>query len=349
MHGRGPDLRPFHLLSHGVAAFAGGHGEQGKQFEHPEDQRSYPMPRTIAITGATGFAGRPAVAALLARGHQVKALVRDAEKAGLPAQVELVEGDLNATDALRKLAEGADAFLHLAGAIAALNRAGFFAGVSLFVHVSSLAAREPSLSPYGASKAAAEEVVKTSGLASVILRPAAVYGPGDRATLPLIRELTRPVAMIPSTADARFSLLHVGDLARMLAAACEMPREGIFEVSDSKSGGYSWGELCAVAAEHEGRNVRPVFLPRGLTNLAGRASEALARLRSRPAMVNLGKIAELYHPDWVTKGEGWPLENLTAFPAGLAETLAWYRQQGWLPPARGAGRSTPQNNSETRK
>ena len=51
------------------------------------------MSRTIAVTGATGFAGRHVVAALTAEGHQVKALVRDPKRAALPADVEIIEGD----------------------------------------------------------------------------------------------------------------------------------------------------------------------------------------------------------------------------------------------------------------
>jgi nucleoside-diphosphate-sugar epimerase len=323
------------------------------------------MPLTIAMTGATGFAGRPAVEALLAGGHRVKALVRDAGKAALPADVELVAGDLDSSDALRTLAEGADVFLHVAGAISALNRAGFFAvnqigtlnavsaakaaGVRRFVYVSSLAAREPLLSPYGASKASAEDIVKGVGLAHVILRPPAVYGPGDRATLPLIKELTQAIAMLPSTSSARFSLLHVEDLARILAEACDGERGGTVELSDGKDGGYSWPELCAIAADHEGRTIRPVFLPRGVVSAVASVSEMIARFRGKPGMVSHGKVAELYHADWVARGEGWGLADPISFPDGLAETLAWYRKQGWLPQARRAGRSTAQNKSETHK
>ncbi len=289
--------------------------------------------------------------------------MRDPGKAALPPQVELVAGDLDSGDALRQLADGADVFLHVAGAISALNRAGFFAvnqigtlnavaaakaaGVRRFVYVSSLAAREPLLSPYGASKASAEDIVKGVGLPHVILRPPAVYGPGDKATLPLIKEMTRPFAMLPSTAEARFSLLHVNDLARIFSEACETQREGSFELSDGKAGGYSWSELCAVAAAHEGRRVRPIFLPRGLVSVVASISEAIARFRGKPGMVSHGKVAELYHPDWVARGEGWPLADPTPFPEGLAETLAWYRQQGWLPPVRRAGRTMPHSHSGT--
>ena len=173
------------------------------------------MTRIVAITGATGFAGRHAVAELLRRGHRLRALVRSPEAAGLPAGVETGEGRSCRSGALRQLVTGADAVVHLAGALAAFDREGYFrvnaqgtealaeaalaAGTRRFVHVSSLAAREPQLSHYGASKRAGEEAVArhAAALNAVIIRPPAVYGPGDRGTLPLIRELTRPVAAIP--------------------------------------------------------------------------------------------------------------------------------------------------------
>jgi uncharacterized protein YbjT (DUF2867 family) len=66
----------------------------------------------ILVTGATGTVGRQVVAELLARGHEVRALTRDAAKAAFPAGVEVVEGDLTAPDGLAPALEGATG-LHL--------------------------------------------------------------------------------------------------------------------------------------------------------------------------------------------------------------------------------------------
>ncbi|MGL4294298.1 MAG: NAD-dependent epimerase/dehydratase family protein, partial [Aestuariivirga sp.] len=112
------------------------------------------MDKTIAITGATGFAGGHAVSELLSRGHRLRALVRDPQRAHLPASVEVVQGDLFDAEALDRLLRGADAVLHLAGAISALTEHDYFRvnahgtlalaeaslrhGVKRFVHVSSL-------------------------------------------------------------------------------------------------------------------------------------------------------------------------------------------------------------------
>jgi nucleoside-diphosphate-sugar epimerase len=314
------------------------------------------MTLLVAITGATGFAGRHAVDALLGRGYRLRALVRNEAAARLPSAVETVTGDLSDRAALRRLLEGADAAVHLAGALAAFDREGYFnvnalgtaalvdaavaAGTGRFVHISSLAAREPQLSHYGASKRAAEEAVLRARNA-VIIRPPAVYGPGDRGTLPLIRELTRPIAAIPGRRDARFSLIHAHDLARIIALGIEGTEEGIHEVSDARPGGYGWADLIAAASALRGSPVRAVFLPRPVPAAVALGAEALARITGRPGLVNRGKIAELYHPDWVCREGTLRLADPIGFAEGLAATVAWYREAGWLPRQAAADRSQP--------
>ena len=111
----------------------------------------------LAITGATGFVGSHLVDQALAAGHDVRALTRREQ----PPRDRLtwVPGNLSGPGTL---VEGADAVIHVAGIVNAADRAGFVsgnidgtrsmiaaandAGVTRFVHVSSLAAREPHLS-----------------------------------------------------------------------------------------------------------------------------------------------------------------------------------------------------------
>ena len=151
------------------------------------------MMATIAITGGTGFVGSRLIALAVEAGHDVRALTRreQAER----KHVAWIPGDLDATDALARLCEGADAVIHVAGVVNARDRAGFAAGnihgtrnilaaaegagVRRFVHVSSLAAREPGMSDYGWSKAEAERLVEDSLLDTAMVRPPAIYGPGD--------------------------------------------------------------------------------------------------------------------------------------------------------------------------
>jgi len=321
------------------------------------------MSKIIAITGATGFAGRHAVSELLLRGHRLRALVRNPERAGLPHGVELVKGDLADAEALTELTIGAAVVVHLAGALTGLDRAAYFnvnelgtraladaaqrAGVKRFVHISSLAAREPQLSPYAASKRAGEDVVRArmAALNAILIRPPAVYGPGDRGTLPLIKELTRPVAAIPGLPNARFSLIHGLDLARIIDIAVQSDTQGVHEVSDGKPGGYGWDDLIRTASGFRGAPIRPIFLPRAIPAAVATLAEGLSRVTGKPGMVNRGKIAELYHPDWVARPSGLALADPTAFDTGFAETVTWYRNAGWLPRGRGTDTRTPSSRT----
>lgn len=323
------------------------------------------MGKTIAITGATGFAGRHAAAELLKRGHRLVALVRDPGRARLSGDVRIVAGDLENAGAVAALVRGADAVVHLAGAITALSRQDYFtvnergtaamaaaaarAGVARFVQVSSLAAREPQLSAYAASKRAAEQGLEAGAAAldAIILRPPVVYGPGDRGTLPLIAALTRPIAVIPGRPEARFSLIHVHDLARAIADAVESGTGGRYEISDGTEGGYRWADLIAAAQRVEGISIRPIFLPKFVPSLVAAAASGISRLTGKPGMVTPGKIAELYHGDWVARGPGLRLADATGFEAGFAGTVEWYRREGWLPPGRGPDRRRRGHTEET--
>lgn len=315
------------------------------------------MPRKrIALTGATGFVGRAVTRLLAARDHELSILARDPARLDGAIEARVVKGDLFNKTALAELATGCDAVLHLAGAIRALRREGYFAvnrdgtvnlaraalegGVKRFVHVSSLAAREPQLSPYGASKLAAEEALSSLGgtLATLIVRAPAVYGPGDEATLPLLKLLMSPVAFLPGRREQRFSLIHVDDLAAVLCDAVESGRTGLVEVDDL-SGGHNWEGLAALTRAAFGTPRRSLFVPYALAGAAGLAMDGLSAVSGRAHMVSLGKMRELYHPDWVAAGGNWPRPNPIALGEGLPETIRWYQARGKLPRAAAESRS----------
>ncbi len=307
------------------------------------------MPLKIALTGATGFVGRAVVSPLLARHAAVSALVRDAARANLAPGLSLILGDLGNRAALDDLTKGADVVIHVAGATGALSRDAYFAvnergaravaeaavrnGVKRFVHISSLAAREPGLSVYGASKRAGEAAVEhfSSAMSVILLRPPAVYGPGDRGTLPLIRALTQSLAVIPGNSSSRFSLIYVDDLARIIVDAAEATRAGVIEVSDGQPGGYSWKDMARIASASERKGVMPIFLPKSLAMGAALTVEAFAKATGRIPFVSPDKIKQLYFSDWVARGEGWPLRDPVDFTKGLSLTLDWYRREQWLP------------------
>jgi nucleoside-diphosphate-sugar epimerase len=302
----------------------------------------------IAVTGATGFIGQALLPRLLAEGHQVVALVRDPKRAKLPREVTVIQGDLAEVQALAALCQGVDVVLHVAGAIAGLTRADYFranvdgtlnvakaavaGNVKRFVYVSSLAAREPLLAHYGASKHAAELTLKdvASGMQLTILRPAAVYGPGDKATLPLLKALMSRNAFIPGSNAARFAMVHVSDVARSLLQVARTTREGIFAVDDGAAA-HSWAELIDITRAAFGLPLRHHFIPRSLASTLGFLGDGIGRLQGKPWLVNSGQIGQIYHLDWSVQDMRWPLQDPVPLHQGLPDTIRWYQAQGLLP------------------
>jgi nucleoside-diphosphate-sugar epimerase len=300
----------------------------------------------IALTGASGFAGGHILSALVNAGHNVTVLARRLLPNQFPETVRVLIGDLHDQLALQKLTTDQDVVVHCAGAITAIREADYFrvnyagtqnvhkaaqdAGVKRFVFISSLAARMPSISPYAASKRAAEDFILENGRA-VILRPSAVYGPGDKATLPLLGALQKRVAMVPGNAKARFSLVHVADLAAVVASAATSTAEGLYEIDDM-AGGYSWPDFAALNFKHFGMPQHLTYLPKALVNTVAMAAEIGTFFTGLPGMVNRGKVRELYHEDWLVREQNWPRENPILLEQGLLETIEWYVAKGWLPP-----------------
>lgn len=320
----------------------------------------------IALTGSTGFVGRHLVRTLEDAGYSLRLLVREGSRDRGFGTAETVMGTLDDEAALARLVAGAGAVIHLAGAIAAPDRATFFAinaqgterlaraalsaGVQRFIHVSSLAAREPQLSDYAASKRTAEDLlVRLAPRGLLIVRPPAVYGPGDRATLPLFAQLTRRLAIIPTGARARFSLLYAEDLAKYLMARLEDEATGLREIDDGRPQGYGWPDLLKSAADVEGREVRALFLPQWLLQGLSWPVALLGSALKLRVPLTPGKVRELYHPDWVARGEGAAVPGARQFTEGFRLTIAWYREQGWLPGAPRADRSSAKFDGESEK
>lgn len=312
----------------------------------------------VAITGGTGFVGGHVVTALIDAGYGVRMLARDPSKVsheGDAAEaVEVISGSLDDVAALERLCEGATCMVHCAGAISARDRVAFDdvnvtgtrnvvdacikAGVGKLVLVSSVAAREPGLSDYGASKRAGETVVReTSDRVSwSIIRPPAVYGPGDKGTLPLIRQLTGRIAVLPGNGNNRFSLIFVKDLADSIVALVEpaVAVGEIHEVHDGAIGGYSWQALAHAAGKVNGRKVSCIFVPQFLLAFVGWVVLLVSRFTGQIPAITPGKVRELYHYDWVCKArlldEATEWQPKVEFESGYDQAVQWYREHGWL-------------------
>ncbi len=298
----------------------------------------------LAITGATGFVGSTLIDHALEQGHAVNALTRRDQAPR--KSVTWVRGDLANHAALAALCDGCDAAIHVAGVVNAPNRAGFqagniagtcamvdaanAAGVPRFVHVSSLAAREPALSDYGWSKAGAEgEAAQAANC--LIVRPPAIYGPRDTEMFELFRAAKSGIVPLPPR--GRASMIHVGDLARLLLTlAVEGAQAGaIYEADDGHENGWSHEEMARMIGAAMGRRIMPLHVPRALLTFAARADRAL---RGNNAKLTPDRASYLCHPDWTAHADKHPPASLwqarIPTPDGLKQTADWYRAEGWL-------------------
>jgi len=300
---------------------------------------------TLAITGGTGFVGGHLLAAARAAGHEVRALARG----GRPAEPGIcwIEGALDDPAALAALCAGADAIVHVAGLINAATRAGFeavnvagtaavvdaarAAGVRRFIHISSLAAREPELSDYGWSKARSERVVAASGLDWTILRPPAIYGPGDRETFELFRMARRGLALLPP--KGRFSVLHVADLCRLILALIGRPEAVLqtYEPDDGRPDGWDHRHFARTLSRLFGKRATTLAMPKAVLHGAAKVDRLVRRSKAK---LTPDRVRYFCHPDWVVTAEARPPPELWTpairTPTGLKQTAEWYRAQGWL-------------------
>lgn len=302
----------------------------------------------IALTGATGFVGQAVLDEGEARGLRIRALTRRPQEAR--GGVTWIQGSLSDPASLGELVQGADAVLHVAALTTAPDAAGFnqanvtgtvhllnaaqAAEAKRFVFVSSLSAREPALSLYGASKAEAEKLVTASGLDWTVVRPPGVYGPRDVDYFEMFR--TARLGFVPLPPRGASSILHVHDLARLLldlvAAPLALVRHRLFEPDDGREGGWSHKELAQAIARAVGR--RRVFAPHLPARLLRVAASVDGQVRGPRARLTPDRVGYMTHPNWVSRS-AFAVPRQVWHPRiggaeGLAQAAAWYREQGWL-------------------
>jgi nucleoside-diphosphate-sugar epimerase len=301
---------------------------------------------------------------LLARGFTVRAVVRPQSKHEAPVGADLVRAPLEAA-ALQEAFAGADAVVHLAGVVSALEptvysavnvegtravaRGAAAAGARL-VHVSSLAAAGSAsaasprveddaprpLTPYGRSKLEGERVVMASpGLRWIILRPGVVYGPGDRALLPLFKLAGRGLLPLVGRANAAYTFVHVNDVVRVIAAAIDAPVDGeILFVGHPRP--VTAREILDAIRRAVGRPATIVPVPQAITRLAAAGCDLIARVVGRELPLSQWRYVELSADGFVCRVDRLR-DRLGVVAAldlreGVAQTADRYRRAGWIKP-----------------
>jgi nucleoside-diphosphate-sugar epimerase len=273
----------------------------------------------VLLTGATGFIGQYLQRQLIVDGFRLRVVIRpgSTSRQAVNPACEVVAADLTDQSALRRAVGGVRAVVYCAGTVRGRRYEDFVAanvlgvqrvlealresrGSAPFLLISSLAAGRPELSHYARSKFAGEQVLENyPDLCWSVLRPPAVYGPGDVEMQPLLNLVRRGVTLRPGPLGQRLSLIHASDLACAVSAWLSAPaacRHLKCAIDDGHPCGYSWSEIGEAVGQ---RRVRQLPVPMALLRLAGAANVFMAGLFGYSPMLTPGKARELQQEHWL--------------------------------------------------
>jgi nucleoside-diphosphate-sugar epimerase len=324
----------------------------------------------VLVTGATGFTGSHLARALVSGGRRVRALVRDLGRgADLRASgVELVAGDLRDPAALAKAAVGVEVVYHIAAiyrqagvssatyravnatAVRQLIEAAAAAGARRVVHCSTVgvhgdverppANEDAPLAPgdiYQLTKLEGEGLAREAGqrlgIEVTIARPTGIYGPGDRRLLKLFRGVARRRFPILGSGEIYYHLTYIDDLVEGLRLCGEHPAAADRTYILAGGDVTTLNELVALIADVAGVRPPTLHLPVWPFWIAGALCEAVC--------APFGIEPPLYRRrvDFYTKSRAFDITRArqeigyaprVGLRDGIARTLDWYRQHGWL-------------------
>ncbi len=286
------------------------------------------------VTGASGFLGHAVCAALLEREHEVWALVR--RPGSEPAGTQAMAGDMRHGEGLRQVVEDIrpGCVFHLAAEIATQRNTAKIeevniegtrrllgacdaTGAPLFVFVSTVVTGDaggavldessvlPVQTAYGRSKQEGEQLVRDSGLPSVILRPSHVYGPGGWYAHEIVKRLRQPGRLVViGRGDNWWDVVRVEDVASACVAAGERGApDSLYHVVDDEPIRYE--QFVGLTAEALGVG-KPHRVPRWLARLASGRDPVTAVVRSARSTNELIKRELGWRPQYPTAREGIP-------------------------------------------
>lgn len=324
----------------------------------------------ILVTGANGFVGSHICEALFNRGYTVKALVRKTSNLAnikeLP--VQLIYGDLCDASSLPDAVRGVDVVINNAGLTKALKLDDFEKvnasgtknileailqhnpGLRLFMQISSTAACGPApsatpisedhppnpLTAYGRSKLNSERIALSykDKFPVIAFRPSAVYGPRDTEMLSFFKAVKFGIKPTFGGGDSYINFTYVKDLALAIIKAIEAETisSGVYFVMEKKA--YAYSEAGDIISEVLGRKAIDINIPGPILSVAGKVAEEIARLQKKPMVFSSEKAREIVQRYWLFDSSKIErelgFESPTDFRTGVAETIAWYKKEGWL-------------------
>ena len=283
--------------------------------------------KAIFVTGAIGFIGQRLVSFLLPQNYTVRALVLTGNTPDkrIPFGCEQIAADLTDIERLSTIVAESSALVYCACSVRGRNFCVFATanihGVQALIDafklsaskppvllVSSLAASRPQISDYANSKYQGEKIIRNSdNLPWTILRPPAVYGPGDKEMLPVLKMIRRGLLAHAGPRNQRLSLIHVDDLVHAIVSWLSAPEKCLhqcYAIDDGTAGGYDWNAIGRAVSDGKFRVFR---LPDALLKTSAAINLQLSRLFGYSPMLSPGKARELVQADWLGDNESFSL------------------------------------------
>lgn len=334
-------------------------------------EKEIPEGSNVLVTGATGYTGRVLVKKLLEAGTNVRAIARASSDLSPFADmdVEWIRGEIFDKDTIHKAMADIQYVFHVAAAFReaksteqdywnvhvgstqllceeALKQPDF----KRFVHVSTMGVHGHIVNPpgdenspfapgdgYQRTKAEADIWISEFGpkndLPFSIIRPCAIYGPGEPRLLKLFKMATKSYFPILGKGKCWYHLVHVEDLVGgMLRAAVEEKALGeAFIIGSSEA--IRLEDMAAIIAREYNNKLRVIRLPIGPFFLMGDLCELLCKPFKIEPPIYRRRVA-FYSKDrnFSTRKmrEVLGYQPIYENEAGIIESAKWYKSNGWL-------------------
>jgi dihydroflavonol-4-reductase len=327
-----------------------------------------PLSSTTLITGANGFLGAWLARALVARGTEVRCLVRPGSNSQSLQAVaaRIVPGDVTDPASLALALEGVQTVFHLAGIRRGTTLADFMhvnatgtanvaqamltTGARRLVLCGSLAASGPSLQGrprveddpftpeewYGESKAEAERLAFTFAdrLEVTCCRPSRILGPGDRENLTFFKLVKKGLVLRLLGPERRLSLVDVEDVVDQLLLQATLPQAVGQAFFCSSAETTTVEGMMQLVADAMGVKAWRVPVPAPVLRGVGALADVVSQATGRKLPINRKLVRQLLAPGWTCSID--KAQRLLGYTPkrslrdALLRSLHSYLELGWL-------------------